>query len=85
MPDSRCVECGRPKAEHAGDTLQCPVRRTERYNPVYASMDLPQGKTCSDCHHIRRCTLLIDVDATNTWCDWFPIRFIQKEIPSSAQ
>jgi len=64
MRDSRCVECGRPKSAHAADTLTCPTGQ-RRYT-VYASMDLPEGKTCSDCLHIRFCSRFIGDVAANT-------------------
>ncbi len=79
MSDSRCVECGRPKSAHPADTLKCPNRK-ERYGPVFASMDLPEGKTCADCQHIRFCTAFIGDVAANTECDWFPVRFYPKGV-----
>jgi hypothetical protein len=51
----RCVKCGLPQDAH------------REGGHVFASMDLPEGRTCSD--------LLGDV-AKNTSCDWYPIRFV---------
>lgn len=37
---------------------------------------LPEGKTCSDCAHWKRCSALIDdLEGTETHCDWAPSRF----------
>lgn len=68
---SRCVHCGRPREEHSED-LRCPGSAIGKY----ASMDLPQGYTCSDCAHLRFCTQFIGDVAKNTRCDWYPIRFV---------
>lgn len=75
--NDRCV-CGYPKAEHVTEMLACP------HNPgqVYGTMDLPDGKTCSDCMHFKRtCEWLISCEPTRTRCDWYPIRFAAKERP----
>lgn len=44
---------------------------------VDREMLLPAGKTCADCWHQKRCTMLFGVTLTNTWCDWAPSRFVQ--------
>lgn len=42
-------------------------------------MVLPDGKTCGDCVHWKRCSNLIDdLDLTNTECDFAPSRFREK-------
>jgi len=41
-------------------------------------MLLPPGKTCADCAHEARCTMLFQVVLTNTWCDFAPSRFRQR-------
>jgi hypothetical protein len=42
-------------------------------------MDLPAGKTCSDCVHFQRtCIWLIGCKPTNTRCDWNPSRYTKK-------
>lgn len=38
-------------------------------------MQLPEGQTCSDCVHVRRCTTLFGAKPDNTTCDFFPRRF----------
>lgn len=43
--------------------------------PDVPTMNLPEGKTCSDCAHLYRCTVLFNCDPTNTHCDWDPSRF----------
>lgn len=42
-------------------------------------MDLPDGKTCGDCHNVGWCTTAYGVKPENTFCDFEPIRFKQKE------
>lgn len=42
------------------------------------SMDLPHGKTCSDCVHLDRCVHLFGIFPTNRWCDFSPSLFSQK-------
>lgn len=41
-------------------------------------MELPEGKTCFDCSNYKRCHMLCGHQATDTYCDWFPRRFVQK-------
>ena len=69
---SRCVQCGYQLAAHAEDG-KCP-----RQSTTFASMDLPVGKTCSDCYFFRHCTAFIGDVAANTTCDWYPVRFIER-------
>lgn len=38
-------------------------------------MKLPQGKTCGDCAHIKRCLAFGFTRATATSCDFHPSRF----------
>jgi hypothetical protein len=38
-------------------------------------MDLPEGKTCGDCVHCRRCTLMFGHIPADEVCDWMPSRF----------
>lgn len=42
-------------------------------------MELPTGKTCGDCVHTRRCVLMFGHTPSDTYCDWFPRRFVQRE------
>lgn len=57
------------------------TRRSERAGLLMATTDmqLPPGKTCADCYHLKRCTWLISVVASNTHCDWSPSRFVLAE------
>jgi hypothetical protein len=70
----RCVECSLPKERHGADG-KCPGGTTK-----YGTMDLPPGMTCADCAHFEGfCSKFIGPDiATNTTCDWYPIRFYPK-------
>lgn len=42
-------------------------------------MRLPQGKTCGDCRHIRRCKGIFGHVETDTYCDWSPSRAVFTE------
>lgn len=38
-------------------------------------MNLPDDKTCGDCVHCRRCTMIFGHIPTDEVCDWYPSRF----------
>jgi hypothetical protein len=38
-------------------------------------MNLPEGKTCIDCYHFRRCNAIYGHIAEDEVCDWSPSRF----------
>ncbi|MGR0136681.1 hypothetical protein [Pseudomonas sp. RSP] len=38
-------------------------------------MNLPIGKTCGDCVHARRCTMMFGHIRADETCDWAPSRF----------
>jgi len=42
-------------------------------------MDLPPGKTCGDCAHCRRCTMIFGHIPEDESCDWSPSRFNEKQ------
>jgi hypothetical protein len=72
---SRCVICGYPKDQHGADLL-CPGS-AGTVGKRYASMDLPEGQTCSGCGHFGFCRKFIGEEiADNITCDWYPIRFV---------
>jgi hypothetical protein len=39
------------------------------------AMQLPEGKTCTECRNIARCLAFGFTEAKNTSCDFFPNRF----------
>lgn len=41
----------------------------------HQTMNLPEGKTCADCVHVRRCTGIFGVSPLDEGCDFFPVRF----------
>lgn len=45
------------------------------HNCKHQCMYLPEGKTCADCVHVKRCTLMFGAKPENTSCDFEPIRF----------
>lgn len=48
-------------------------------------MRLPKGKSCGNCHHIRRCKAMFGHAETDTYCDWSPSRFIPANDGGNAQ
>jgi hypothetical protein len=44
-------------------------------------MALPEGKTCGDCRHARRCFAMFGHTATDTYCDFYPRRFLEPVAP----
>lgn len=43
-------------------------------------MKLPEGKTCADCLHCRKCTSMFGAKPENNYCDFYPVRFVQKSM-----
>lgn len=48
-----------------------PMRRSARDD----DMNLPPGRTCSDCVHCYRCTTMFGHIPQDEVCDWSPSRF----------
>ncbi|ENZ8015413.1 MULTISPECIES: hypothetical protein [Klebsiella] len=47
------------------------------YNPEDPDkMQLPAGKTCGDCAHIRRCKAIFGHTEIDKYCDWSPSRAV---------
>ena len=40
-------------------------------------MDLPDGKICGVCYHFIRCSTIYGHKDSDTYCDWFPRRFLE--------
>ena len=40
---------------------------------------LPNNKTCGDCVHFKRCNYLFSAQLNYTNCDFYPIRFKEKD------
>jgi hypothetical protein len=47
-------------------------------------MNLPEGNTCADCVHCRRCTMMFGHIPEDEVCDWSPSRF-RAAIPTTLQ
>ncbi len=47
-------------------------------------MELPAGKTCGDCSHIRHCEAFYARSDTDTSCDFFPRRFLERAAIANA-
>lgn len=46
-------------------------------------MNLPEGKTCGDCLHCKRCTAMFGHIPADQSCDWSPSRF-REAVPVAA-
>jgi hypothetical protein len=44
-------------------------------------MNLPEGKTCADCVHCRRCCSIFGHIPADEVCDWSPSRFAAAPAP----
>lgn len=42
-------------------------------------MNLPEDKKCGDCIHIIKCKMIYGHIESDTYCDWFPRKFRQKQ------
>lgn len=40
-------------------------------------MQLPAGKTCGNCAHIKHCVAFYAHSTTDTYCDFYPRRFVE--------
>lgn len=47
-------------------------------------MNLPEGMTCGDCVHCRRCTMMFGHIPADEVCDWSPSRFRQAASPETV-
>lgn len=47
-------------------------------------MELPAGKTCGDCAHVRHCIAFYAHTETDTYCDFFPRRFVERAAIAKA-
>lgn len=47
-------------------------------------MNLPEGMTCGDCVHCRRCTMMFGHIPADEVCDWAPSRFRQSASPETV-
>jgi hypothetical protein len=43
-------------------------------------MELPKGQTCGDCRTLNHCVAFYAVTPENTWCDFFPRRFVLRVV-----
>ena len=41
-------------------------------------MNIPEGKTCGNCFHLKRCVSLYGVKAESITCGWTPSRYQEK-------
>jgi hypothetical protein len=53
-----------------------PMKRGKGRSKEDREMGLPDGKTCGDCAHCRRCCLIFGHTPEDEVCDWYPSRFL---------
>ncbi len=53
---------------------RAPMKRSYR-DKQSREMNLPEGKTCADCAHCRRCCAIFGHIPADEVCDWHPSRF----------
>lgn len=46
---------------------------------------LPAGRTCADCRHVRRCTMIFGQDASERACQFIPSRWHEAPRPEAEQ
>lgn len=39
-------------------------------------MELPAGSSCGSCRNFPLCSIVVRVEATRSYCDWFPRRYL---------
>jgi hypothetical protein len=61
---------------------RAPMLRRDAQSKQDLTMNLPDGKTCADCVHCRRCTLMFGHIPEDEVCDWAPSRFFPKPVES---
>lgn len=61
------------RPEHDGAVTAMVERKP--YGRTGDEMDLPEGKTCGDCVHCRRCTAMFGHIPADESCDWSPARY----------
>ena len=54
---------------------RAPMKRGQDSSKEGQEMDLPDGKTCADCAHCRRCCMMFGHIPEDEVCDWHPSRF----------
>lgn len=57
-------------------TAREPMRRGMSKQPEHIAMDLPEGVTCADCVHCKRCCLIFGHIPADEVCDFYPSRFL---------
>lgn len=61
-------------AEFASE-LEAKIRNIASDANCYIAMGLPEGKTCNDCVHCRRCCLMFGHIPEDEVCDFYPSRY----------
>jgi len=64
---------------------RCPMPERAPYRRQGVDMDLPAGKTCGDCVHSKRCTMMFGHIPADEYCDWSPSRFRAAAVAEPAR
>jgi len=73
---ARCVHCG----GDANDGKPCRYGKSGR-GGIHVTLDLPEGKTCGDCHFIAKCAAIFGRIPADQSCDFYPVRFLEAPRP----
>lgn len=57
--------------------ITCPKDWLAQYK-----MLLPDGITCKNCRHCKRCVILFDQSETSTSCQFYPSRYYSLKMPA---
>ena len=61
-----------------------PMKRGTVSGKGAKAMELPEGKTCADCVHCRRCCMIFGHIPADEVCGWLPSRFRPKREEDAA-
>lgn len=75
MRQGRCVHCNK--------LTSIPGEPCRYSTSGHGTMDLPPGKTCADCLHLPRCQAIFGRIPTDERCDWYPVRWIFRQVAQS--
>lgn len=53
-----------------------PMKRGRAKDAEGLAMELPEGKTCADCAHCKRCCAIYGHIPADEVCDWYPSRYL---------
>lgn len=73
----RCAVCGYLEDHH--ENRKCPGS-AGLAGRTFGTMDLPENKTCNNCHFVKHCCALYGKTPEDKTCDFFPVRFLERPL-----